>query len=46
VSAATIPQLLTVEEFNRIPDPPGGRYELRHGEAVFVSYPDNSPQET
>jgi Uma2 family endonuclease len=31
--------LLTVEEYAKIPDPPGGRYELRHGELVFVSYP-------
>jgi Uma2 family endonuclease len=30
---------LTVEEFERIPDPPGGRYELHHGELVFVTYP-------
>lgn len=28
-----------MEEFERIPDPPGGRYELRHGEAVFATYP-------
>jgi len=39
VSAQSIPKLLTVEEYERIPDPPGGRYELRHGEAVFVGYP-------
>ena len=31
--------LLTVAEYERIPDPPGGRYELHHGEAVFVAYP-------
>ena len=30
---------LTVEEFDKLPDPPGGRYELRHGEAVFVAHP-------
>jgi Uma2 family endonuclease len=40
VSAASIPQPRTVEEFDRLPDPPGGRLELRHGEAVFVSYPE------
>jgi Uma2 family endonuclease len=45
VSAASIPQLLTVEEFERIPDPPGGRYELRHGEAVFVSFPERKHKE-
>jgi Uma2 family endonuclease len=40
VTAHTIPKLLTVDEFARIPDPPGGRYELRHGEAVSVSFPE------
>ena len=39
MSAQSIPRLLTVEEYERIPDPPGGRYELHHGEAVFVTYP-------
>ena len=39
MSAQSIPKLLTVEEFEQIPDPPGGRYELRHGEAVFVTWP-------
>lgn len=33
--------LLTVEEYAKIPDPPGGHYELHHGELVFVSYPTN-----
>ena len=37
VAAQSIP--LTVEEYERIPDPPGGRYELHHGELVFVTYP-------
>ncbi|MDE3195410.1 MAG: Uma2 family endonuclease [Acidobacteriota bacterium] len=27
---------MTVEQFRAIPDPPGGRYELHHGELVFV----------
>ena len=40
MTAASLPQLLTVEEFDRIPNPPGGVYELRHGEAFFVGYPD------
>jgi Uma2 family endonuclease len=31
--------LLTVEEYEKIPDPPGGRYELHHGELVFVPPP-------
>jgi Uma2 family endonuclease len=39
VSAASIPDLLTVAEFERIPDPPGGRYELHHGEVVLVTFP-------
>jgi Uma2 family endonuclease len=39
VSSQSIPKLLTVEEYEQIPDPPGGRYELRHGEAVFVTWP-------
>ena len=39
MGAQSIPRPLTVEEFERIPDPPGGRYELRHGEAVFATYP-------
>src|SRR5262249_18408987 len=34
-----VPQLLTVEEYQLTPDPPGGRYELHHGEAVFVPCP-------
>ena len=39
MSAPSIPKLLNVEEYEQLPDPPGGRYELRHGEAVFVRYP-------
>jgi Uma2 family endonuclease len=39
VSAHSIPRLFTVEEYERIPDPPGGRYELHHGELAFVTYP-------
>ena len=31
--------LLTVAEFEKIPDPPGGHNELHHGECVFVSAP-------
>ena len=33
------PLPLTVEEYERIQDPPGGRYELHHGELAFVTYP-------
>ncbi len=39
MSAQSIPKLLTVDEWEQIPNPPGGRYELHHGELVFVSYP-------
>lgn len=39
MSAQSVPKLLTVEEYERIPDPPGGRYELHHGELVFVTWP-------
>jgi Uma2 family endonuclease len=39
VSAHSIPKLFTVEEYEQIPNPPGGRYELHHGELVFVTYP-------
>jgi Uma2 family endonuclease len=39
VSAQSIPRLYTVEEYERIPNPPGGRYELHHGELVLVTYP-------
>ena len=31
--------LLTVAEFEKIPDRPGGHYELHHGECVFVPAP-------
>ena len=31
--------LLTFEEFVLLPDPPAGRYELRHGEVVLVPPP-------
>lgn len=39
MSAQTIPKLFTVDEWEKIPDPPGGRYELHHGELVFVTWP-------
>jgi Uma2 family endonuclease len=39
VSAQSLPTFLTVDEYERIPNPPGGRYELHHGELVFVTYP-------
>jgi Uma2 family endonuclease len=31
--------MITVEEYDRIPDPPGGRYELHDGELAFVTFP-------
>jgi Uma2 family endonuclease len=30
---------MTFAEFEQLPDPPGGRYELHHGELVFVAPP-------
>jgi len=39
VGAQRIPLPITVEEYERIPNPPGGRYELHHGELVLVTYP-------
>lgn len=39
MSAQPIPKLFTVEEYEQIPDPPGGRYQLHHGELVFVTWP-------
>jgi Uma2 family endonuclease len=38
---ATAPvKLMTVEEFQLIPNPPGGIYELFHGELVKVGFPE------
>ena|SRR5689334_8799671 len=31
--------LITVEELRQMPDPPGARYELHHGELVAVTFP-------
>jgi Uma2 family endonuclease len=39
VGARSVPKPITVEEYERIPDPPGGRHELHHGELAFVTYP-------
>ena len=39
MSAQSLPKLFRVEEYERIPNPPGGRYELHHGELVLVTYP-------
>jgi Uma2 family endonuclease len=39
MGAQSVPRPITVEEYERIPDPPGGRYELHHGEVVFVARP-------
>src|SRR5215469_3393483 len=32
-------RLVTQAEYGELPEPRGGRYELRHGEVVFVAYP-------
>lgn len=37
--ASTPTRLMTFEEFEKLPDRPGGHYELHHGEVVFVSLP-------
>jgi Uma2 family endonuclease len=37
--ATTPTRLMTVEEFDQIPNPPGGVYELYHGELVKMAYP-------
>lgn len=37
--ASTTTRLITFEEFAKIPNPPGGKYELHHGELVFVAPP-------
>ena len=37
--ATTTTRLTTFDEFDQLPDPPGGKYELRHGEIVFLAPP-------
>lgn len=37
--ASTPTRLVTFAEFEQLPDPKGGRYELRHGEVIFVAPP-------
>ena len=37
--ATTTTRLITVAEYEKIPNPPGGVYELYHGELVKVSFP-------
>jgi Uma2 family endonuclease len=39
VGAQRIPAPVTVSEYEQVPNPPGGRYELHHGELIFVTYP-------
>jgi len=39
--AGTPTRLLTVAEYDQIPNPPGGRYALYHGERVEVAYPES-----
>src|SRR4051794_24953215 len=39
MGALSIPAPITVGEYEKIPDPPGGRYELHHGELVFMPFP-------
>jgi Uma2 family endonuclease len=35
---STATRLITVAEYDSIPDPPGGRYELQHGELGFATF--------
>ena len=35
---AALPNLITVEQYSEIEDPPQGRYELHAGELVFVTF--------
>lgn len=37
--ATTPTRLMTFEEFEQLPDPPGGKYELRHGELFTLAPP-------
>ncbi len=39
--ATTPTRLMTFEEFEKIPNPPGHRFELHHGELFKVAYPKN-----
>jgi Uma2 family endonuclease len=39
--ATTSTRLMTFEEFERLPNPSDGVYELFHGEPITVSYPKN-----
>ena len=36
---ATIATKMTVAEYEKVPPPPGGRWELRHGELAKVTFP-------
>ena len=44
--ATTPTRLMTVEEYDRIPNPPGGVYELYHGELVKMGFPQISHAKT
>ncbi len=39
--ATTTTRRMTVAEYAKIPNPPGGRYELHHDELLDVGYPKN-----
>jgi len=34
-----VPRLVTIAEYEQIPDPPEGHLELRHGEVLLVTWP-------
>lgn len=42
--ASTPAKLLTFQEYEQIPNPPGGRYELYHGELVNIAFPEHRHQ--
>jgi len=39
MGAQRLPLPITVAEYERIPDPPGGRLELHHGKVALVTFP-------
>jgi Uma2 family endonuclease len=42
--ASTPAKLLTFAEYEQIPNPPGARYELHHGELIKMSFPEHRHQ--
>jgi len=42
--ASTPTKLLTFAEYEQIPNPPGGRYELHHGALIDMAFPEHRHQ--